>query len=125
MVYEGIELCKKEGVDFILAVGGGSTIDSSKAIAAGTCYDGDFWDFYEKKATIEKALPIGTILTIAAAGSEGSMNTVINNEETGFKKGAASEHLRPEIFYHESRIDLHAATISVGSRSDGYYDSYL
>ena len=97
LVYEGIELCKKEGVDFILAVGGGSTIDSSKAIAAGTCYDGDFWDFYEKKATIEKALPIGTILTIAAAGSEGSMNTVINNEETGFKKGAASEHLRPKF----------------------------
>ena len=55
LVYEGIELCKKEGVDFILAVGGGSTIASSKAIAAGTCYDGDFWDFYEKKATIEKA----------------------------------------------------------------------
>lgn len=97
LVYEGIELCKKEGVDFILAVGGGSTIDSSKAIAAGTCCDGDFWDFYEKKATIEKALPIGTILTIAAAGSEGSMNTVINNEETGFKKGAASEHLRPKF----------------------------
>lgn len=97
LVYEGIELCKKESVDFILAVGGGSTIDSSKAIAAGTCYDGDFWDFYEKKATIEKALPIGTILTIAAAGSEGSMNTVINNEETGFKKGAASEHLRPKF----------------------------
>ena len=97
LVYEGIELCKKEGVDFILAVGGGSTIDSSKAIAAGTCYDGDFWDFYEKNATIEKARPIGTILTIAAAGSEGSMNTVINNEETGFKKGAASEHLRPKF----------------------------
>lgn len=97
LVYEGIELCKKEGVDFILAVGGGSTIDSSKAIAAGSCYEGDFWDFYEKKAIIEKALPIGTILTIAAAGSEGSMNTVINNEKTGFKKGAASECLRPKF----------------------------
>ena len=91
------KLAREEKVDLILAVGGGSTIDSSKAIAAGTCYDGDFWDFYEKKATIEKALPIGTILTIAAAGSEGSMNTVINNEETGFKKGAASEHLRPKF----------------------------
>ena len=97
LVYEGIELCKKQGVDFVLAVGGGSTIDSSKAIAAGSCYEGDFWDFYEKKAIIEKALPIGTILTIAAAGSEGSMNTVINNEKTGFKKGAASECLRPKF----------------------------
>ena len=97
LLYVGFVLFKNEGVDFILAVGGVSTIDSSKAIAAGTCYDGDFWDFYEKKATIEKALPIGTILTIAAAGSEGSMNTVINNEETGFKKGAASEHLRPKF----------------------------
>ena len=96
-VQEGARLVKENHIDFILAVGGGSTIDSSKAIAAGTCYDGDFWDFYEKKATIEKALPIGTILTIAAAGSEGSMNTVINNEETGFKKGAASEHLRPKF----------------------------
>ena len=69
LVYQGIELCKREGVDFILAVGGGSTIDSSKAIAAGVVYDGDFWDFYSGK-TIEKALPVGTILTIAAAGSE-------------------------------------------------------
>lgn len=97
LVYEGIELCKREKIDFILAVGGGSTIDSSKAIAAGSCYDGDFWDFYEKKATIQKALPIGTILTIAAAGSEGSGNSVINNEKTGFKKGAASDILRPKF----------------------------
>ncbi len=97
LVYEGIELCKKEGVDFVLAVGGGSTIDSSKAIAAGACYDGDFWDFYCKKASIEKALPVGTILTIAAAGSEGSMNTVITHEETGIKTGAASEVLRPRF----------------------------
>lgn len=97
LVYEGIELCRKENVDFILAVGGGSTIDSSKAIAAGCCYDGDFWDFYEKKAVIEKVLPIGTILTIAAAGSEGSSSSVISNEETGFKKGAGSDLLRPKF----------------------------
>ena len=87
LVYEGIELCKKEKVDFILAVGGGSTIDSSKAIAAGTLYDGDFMDFYQGKASVEKALPIGTILTIAAAGSEGSPNTVITDEKTMVKKG--------------------------------------
>ena len=71
LVYQGIELCRKEGVDFILAVGGGSTIDSSKAIAAGAVYDGDFWDFYSGKY-IDEALPVGTVLTIAAAGSEGS-----------------------------------------------------
>ncbi len=79
LVYEGIELCRKEKVDFVLAVGGGSTIDSSKAIAAGVLYDGDFWDFYSGK-WIEAALPIGTILTIAAAGSEGSPDSVITKE---------------------------------------------
>lgn len=97
LVYEGIDLCRKEGVDFVLAVGGGSTIDSSKAIAAGSCYEGDFWDFYEGKARIEKALSVGTILTIAAAGSEGSPNTVITNEDNGFKKGAKSDLLRPKF----------------------------
>ena len=77
LVYEGIDLCRKEGVDFLLAVGGGSTIDSSKAIAAGVLYDGDFWDFYSGKAYVKKALPVGTVLTIAAAGSEGSPDSVI------------------------------------------------
>ena len=97
LVYEGIELCKKEKVDFILAVGGGSTIDSSKAIAAGTLYDGDFMDFYQGKASVEKALPIGTILTIAAAGSEGSPNTVFTDEKTMVKKGTKSDLLRPKF----------------------------
>ncbi|MCI5938164.1 MAG: iron-containing alcohol dehydrogenase [Eubacterium sp.] len=97
LVYEGVELCKKEKVDFILAVGGGSTIDSSKAIAAGSLYDGDFMDFYRGKAKVEKALPIGTILTIAAAGSEGSPNTVITDEETQIKKGTKSDLLRPKF----------------------------
>ncbi len=97
LVYEGIEMCREEGYDFILAVGGGSTIDSAKAIAAGSCYDGDFWDFYTKRAVIEKALPVGTILTIAAAGSEGSTNTVITNETTGVKTGAGSDLLRPKF----------------------------
>ena len=69
LVYEGIELCKKENIDFVLAVGGGSSIDSAKAIAAGAVYDGDFWDFYERGLEIQKALPIGTVLTISAAGS--------------------------------------------------------
>ncbi len=96
LVYEGIDLCKKENVDFVLAVGGGSVIDSSKAIAAGTVYDGDFWDFYMGKR-IEEALPIGTILTIAAAGSEGSPDSVITKEEGMFKRGASGDAIRPKF----------------------------
>ncbi len=96
LVYEGIELCRKEKVDFVLAVGGGSVIDSSKAIAAGTIYDGDFWDFYTGKR-IEEALPIGTILTIAAAGSEGSPDSVITKEEGMFKRGASGDAIRPKF----------------------------
>lgn len=94
LVYQGIELCRKEKVDFILAVGGGSTIDSAKAIAAGVLYDGDFWDFYSGKH-IEKALPVGTILTIAAAGSEGSPDSVITNENGMLKRGTGSDAIRP------------------------------
>ena len=96
LVYEGIELCRKEGVDFILAVGGGSTIDSAKAIAAGVVYEGDFWDFYSGKY-IENALPVGTILTISAAGSEGSPDSVITNENGMFKRGATGDAIRPKF----------------------------
>ncbi len=96
LVYEGIELCKKEKVDFILAVGGGSVIDSAKAIAAGVVYDGDFWDFYMGKP-IENALPIGTVLTIAAAGSEGSPDSVITKEDGMFKRGASGNAIRPKF----------------------------
>ncbi len=96
LVYEGIDLCKKEGVDFVLAVGGGSVIDSSKAIAAGVVYEGDFWDFYMGKR-IEEALPVGTILTIAAAGSEGSPDSVITKEEGMFKRGASGDAIRPKF----------------------------
>lgn len=94
LVYEGIELCRREGIDFVLAVGGGSTIDSSKAIAAGTLYDGDFWDFY-CGAAIERALPVGTILTIAAAGCEGSPDSVITHENGMLKRAASGDVLRP------------------------------
>ena len=93
-VYEGIELCGKEQVDFVLAVGGGSVIDTAKAIAAGAVYDGDFWDFYCGKR-IEKALPVGTILTIAAAGSEGSPDSVITLEKGMLKRGASGDAIRP------------------------------
>lgn len=97
LVYEGIELCRKEGVDFILAIGGGSVIDSSKAIALGVPYDGDFWDFYGTGKEIEQALPVGTVLTIAAAGSEGSNASVITNEENLLKWSASGDNIRPKF----------------------------
>lgn len=81
-VYEGIAKAREEKVDFILAVGGGSPIDTAKAIALGAVNDADFWDFYCGKGVPEKALPVGVVLTIPAAGSEGSGNSVITNEET-------------------------------------------
>ena len=97
LVYEGIELCKKESVDFILAVGGGSTIDSAKAIALGAVYEGDFWDFYDGSAVPQAALPVGTILTIAAAGSEGSPDSVITHENGMLKRGAGTDLIRPKF----------------------------
>lgn len=96
-VYDAVAGAHDEGVDFVLAVGGGSVIDTAKAVAAGVLYDGDFLDFYRGKAKIEKALPVGVVLTIPAAGSEGSPNTVITDVETNVKKGAAAECLRPRF----------------------------
>jgi len=97
LVYEGIDLCKKENIDFILAVGGGSAIDSAKAIAVGALYDGDFWDFFDKKAPIERAVKVATILTIPAAGSEASPSMVITRTKDGeaLKRGAGSPHIIP------------------------------
>ena len=105
-VREGIELGKAEGVDFLLAVGGGSVIDSLKAIGYGMCYDGDVWDFYEGKAVPAACLPLGCVLTIAAAGSEMSASSVISNEEGWKKRGVNSDLCRarfaimnPELTY--------------------------
>ncbi|MFV0496540.1 MAG: iron-containing alcohol dehydrogenase, partial [Candidatus Fimivivens sp.] len=95
LVHEGIALCRKEKVDMILAIGGGSTIDSAKAIAMGVPYDGDVWDFYAGKAKPTAALPTCNILTLAAAGSETSANTVITNEDGWMKRGFGNEMLRP------------------------------
>lgn len=95
LVYQGIELCRKENIDFIVAVGGGSAIDSAKAIAMGVPYAGDFWDFYSGKAVCKKAIPVATILTISAAGSEGSSSSVITHEDGNYKRGCTSEHIRP------------------------------
>ena len=95
LVHEGIALCKKENVDLILAVGGGSTIDSAKAIAMGVYYDGDIWEVYEQGKPVEKALPVATVLTIPAAGSESSGDSVITNEEKQLKFGYGSPLIRP------------------------------
>ncbi|MDO5548463.1 MAG: iron-containing alcohol dehydrogenase [Eubacteriales bacterium] len=94
LVYQGIALCKKEQVDFILAVGGGSVIDSSKAIGYGVTNEGDVWDFYDKKRQATACLPIGAVLTIAAAGSEMSDSSVITKEEGWIKRGYSSNYSR-------------------------------
>ena len=103
---EGIELCRKEGVDFILAVGGGSVIDSAKAIGYGVACGGDVWDFYSKKRIPTGCLPIGCVLTIAAAGSEMSNSSVLTNEEGWLKRGCNNDLCRcrfavmnPELTY--------------------------
>ncbi len=106
LAHEGIELCKKEGVDFILSVGGGSVIDSSKAIGWGLCYDGDVWDLYTGVARLKKCVPQACILTIAAAGSEMSNGSVITKEEGMLKRSYSDDSCRlkfsilnPELTY--------------------------
>ena len=89
LVYEGIELAKKEGVDFILAVGGGSAIDSAKAIGYGVANEGDVWDFYDRKRQATGCLPIGVVLTIAATGSEMSNSSVITKKKDGSREDTA------------------------------------
>lgn len=95
LVREGIEICRKENVGFILAVGGGSVIDSAKAIAAGVPYDQDVWDFFMDRAIIHQALPVGTVLTIPAAGSETSHSAVVTNDEGQLKRDIGAQCLRP------------------------------
>ncbi len=94
---KGIALCREENVDYILAVGGGSVIDSAKAISAGMFYDGDVWDFYLRRAEAERSLPIGVVLTIPAAGSETGGGSVITNEDGNFKRDYGSNLLMPQF----------------------------
>ena len=96
-VYEAIEVVKTNKVDAILSVGGGSVLDSSKAIAAGSLYDGDVWDFFIGKATVQNALPIFDILTLAATGSEMNCGAVVTNEKTNQKYAIQSAHLYPKV----------------------------
>ncbi|RCW49902.1 MULTISPECIES: iron-containing alcohol dehydrogenase [unclassified Halanaerobium] len=97
LVREGIKLVEKENVDFILAVGGGSVIDSAKAIAVGRYYDGDVWDLYQGQLKIKQALPLGVVLTIPAAGSESSDASVITNMDGMYKRSIHSDKIRPKF----------------------------
>ncbi|MCQ2540268.1 MAG: iron-containing alcohol dehydrogenase [Acetatifactor sp.] len=97
LVYEGIELCKKENVDFLLAVGGGSAIDSAKAIGYGVYNGGDVWDFYDYKRVAKGCLPLGVVLTLSATGSEMSDSSVITKEEGLVKRGYSSDYGRPKF----------------------------
>ena len=96
-VYEGIDLCRREGVDFLLAVGGGSAIDTAKAIAVGVPYEGDFWDLYSGKAA-EKSLPVGVVLTLSATGSEASDSSVITHEDGNRKWGNTKSDVYRPVF---------------------------
>ena len=96
---EGIALCKEHDVDWVLAVGGGSVIDSAKAIAVGAHYDGDVWDFFETKQQTNDVLPIAVVLTIPAAGSEASKNTVVSNDELQLKSGYPNNAQRPKLAF--------------------------
>ena len=95
LVREGIDICRKNGIPFILAVGGGSAIDSAKAIAVGVPYKGDVWDFYSGKAAPQEALDVATVLTIPAAGSESSPSSVITNADGSLKRGLTNDIIRP------------------------------
>ena len=97
LVHKGIQLCKEQQIDFILAVGGGSVIDSAKAIAYGVCYEGDVWDFYTRKAEAKACLPVASVLTIPAAGSEMSEASVITNEDGDIKLGYSNNISRPKF----------------------------
>lgn len=97
LVRKGIELCRQHQIQFILAVGGGSVIDSAKAIAAGVPYAGDVWDFFVGKRPIQEALPVGVVLTIPASGSETSAVSVVTNDEGALKRDVSSELLRPQF----------------------------
>ena len=99
LVREGIALCREHGVDWVCAVGGGSVIDSAKAIATGTCYEGDVWDFFETKRQTADVLPLAVVLTIPAAGSEASKNTVISNDALGRKTGYGNDAQRPKLAF--------------------------
>lgn len=91
------ELCRKEQIDGILAVGGGSVIDSAKGIAAGRFYEGDVWDLYMGKAELADVMPVGVVLTLPAAGSESSVGSVVTNDDGWLKRDIISTDLQPGL----------------------------
>ncbi|MEA4887948.1 MAG: iron-containing alcohol dehydrogenase [Clostridiaceae bacterium] len=97
LVYQGIDICRREQIDLVLAVGGGSVLDSAKAIALGACYDGDFWDLFSQAAKPQKRLSLGTIITLPATGSEGSNSAVITRSAESLKRGLRSDLNRPDF----------------------------
>ena len=99
LVREGVALCKEQGIDWVLAVGGGSVIDSAKAIANGACIEEDVWELFVTKRPNPDVLPIAVVLTIPAAGSEASKNTVISNDELGMKTGYGNDAQRPKLAF--------------------------
>ena len=103
-VREGIAVARENDVDLVLPVGGGSTIDCAKAIAFGVFHDGDVWDFFAKKAAIEQALPLMCVLTIPAAGSEGSSSCVISNDSIDAKFGVNSDLIRPKVSFLDPEL---------------------
>lgn len=117
LVEEGIRICKENQIDVILAVGGGSVIDSAKAIGVGALYEGPVWDFFEGKIAVEKMLPLGVVLTIPATGSEASNTTVITKEKGLLKRALAHTVLRPDfaIMNPELTYSLPAYQTAVGS----------
>ena len=106
LVYKGIELCRQEGVDFILAVGGGSAIDSGKAIGYGVANEGDVWDFYAHTRVPTACLPIGVVLTLAATGSEMSNSSVITKDEGGIKRSCNTDMGRPVFAVMNPQLTL-------------------
>jgi len=117
LIRQGIQICRENKIEFILAVGGGSVIDSAKAISMGINYNGDVWDFFEGKAKLESTIPMGVILTIPAAGSESSVVTVITNEDGLIKRGFHSDKLLPKfaILNPELTFTLPVYQIACGS----------
>jgi alcohol dehydrogenase YqhD (iron-dependent ADH family) len=119
LVRQGIQLCRREKIDFVLAVGGGSVIDSAKAIAIGVPYAGDVWDFFLRKATVQDALPVGTVLTIPAAGSESSIGMVVTNEEGLYKRDVVHEIVRPRFAILNPELSY---TLSARDTANGVAD---
>lgn len=106
LVYEGIKLAKEEGTEFILAIGGGSVIDTAKAIGAGALYDGDVWDFFSKGVRVRESVPVGVILTCPATGSESGDVSVINNTKLGQKLLTSSQALRPVLAFMNPELTM-------------------